>query len=120
ALHEEEAPEAYDSDGNRHVLNRIFPPAEPVLVLAPVETDLQAQVALNLQGEAERVCAPTADETLTAAAAACGATSLGNPRALHRDEVPADVTGLYVTAIDLARDECGGECWAWGDPEYQI
>jgi Big-like domain-containing protein len=119
ALREEETPEAYDGHGNRQILNRVFPPAHPVLVLAPVETNLRAQIALNSLGRAEYPCAPRTNETLTEAAARCSAASPDRLRPLD-NHVPPEITGLYVTAIELYGDQCGGECWAWGNPEYQI
>jgi hypothetical protein len=120
ALREEEPPDGYDRDGTQRILSRLFPPAQPVLVLAPVETNLRAQIELNSRGQSERACAPRRSETLTAAAQRCAGQSSDDRLRPLNSEVPAEVTGLYVTSIALAGDQCGGECWAWGNPEYQI
>jgi hypothetical protein len=124
ALTEDGAPEAFNAIGAPRYLNRVYPPNEPVLVLAPVETDFRRQIELNAQGKAESACVPSRTETLAAAARRCAAgpraSSSGPNMNSASSELDPSIVGLYATEIAFERDECGGECWLWGDPEYEM
>ena len=128
ALREDEPPEAYDSLGRSRLLNRMFPPAEPVIILAPAEGNFRQQQPANLRGEPETDCVPGPNESLAGAARRCG-----NDGRTDRSERPLDIPmptceatgascypGIVLNELHLSSDECGAECWAWGDPEYQL
>lgn len=132
SLREDESPEAFDSLGQARVLNRLFAPTDPVLVLVPVETDFERQKGINLRGFAERGCVAGTLETLGAAERRCewsGAQGTSGRLTGGRPETATECInsymceqsdGIRVTEIQLNDDECGGECWVNGDPEYQI
>lgn len=120
ALTEEEAPEAFDGTGKGRALSRVFAPAEPAIVLAPVETRFGDQIDLNARGLAQRACAPNASESVADAVTRCDAAhhrGSGNPT---MSTISEEVAGFYATEIAFANDECGGECWGWGNPEFEM
>lgn len=116
ALTEDESPVVFDTTGQSSYLNRVFPPAYAVIGIVPVESDFANQDRLNLQGRPELACTVDDDSTLEAAAEECRA--LNRVRRANVTEV--ELEGIYVTRVEFARDECGRECWLWGDPEYEI
>lgn len=119
ALAENEAPLAFDSSGVATYLNREFPPNQPVLVLVPVETDFGRQVALNAQGRRERVCWSSDGESLAQASRRCTPSS-GVKASLSYTPLDSSIIGVFASEIAFEHNECGGECWAWGDPEFEM
>ena len=115
ALSEDDSPVAYGPDGEVVFLTRDFPPSRPVIVLAPRETDLSAQMRWN--AEQGPVCAGRHFESLEAARARCKRES---PRGRSAALTMAELNGLYMEHLELYGDQCHEECWFWGDPEYEI
>lgn len=119
ALTEEEPPVAFDEFGAEVTLDRRFAPRRPVLVLAPAEADFAIQRKENLQGRAERTCTVGESESLDLAAKTCRRQDEDGIRMVN-EVVPDSLEGIYVTQIEFLGDECGKECWFWGDPEYEM
>ena len=130
ALAEEAVPVGFNSQGVQISLDRLNPPALPVVVLAPVESEFGAQKQLNQSGRAERKCDIDDAATLAASSSACASvdTSSGdrgelsrlvNAAAEQNVSTVEDTAGVRMTFLRIYQD-CGGECWFWGDPEYDI
>lgn len=117
ALEDESVPVAYDPSGGKRMLSRTNPPAQPVLVLAPLETDLRTQQTLNERGHAERNCEGRPQESLAAAVRRCAEGAILRDSVLHN---VAGLDGVYLERLHFNNDECNAECWMWGDPEYEI
>lgn len=147
SLDDGEAPVAYNANGTRVVLDREVPPDIPTLVLAPVETHFGIQEQLNLQGLSAHSCALEVQQSLENNALRCGSrAAIERSRTAARDtlsssavaltgtsSVSANITAASYPAVSSTSSEyglfatffriyesCGGECWAWGDPEYEV
>jgi hypothetical protein len=90
AREDREAPVAYDVKGRRQVLSPDAPPATPVLVLVPVETDFGAE------------------ETMAFAV---------TPPPPPPPPPPSPPPGLYMTYARFVQDFEG---WFKGDPEFEL
>lgn len=131
ALDEDAAPIGFDRFGHRVPLLRAFAPTQPILIIAPVEASFGPQIAMNLKGLSEGRCVRISLETLGSAERRCasGVTGATSTR-LSGGGAGTGFTctwiylgcdgGLILHEVDLIGGECGGECWAWGDPEYQV
>lgn len=127
ALSEDANPFALYPDGTERLLARDYPPPHPVIVLVPVETDLRSQATLNSQGQPEVRCQVGSGETLAKARERCHgkvqnvrameAVRAGSPGSAHN---LSGLDGLYMEHLELIGDQCHGECWFIGDPEYEI
>lgn len=108
---------AYDAWGTARPLSSEHPPAQPVIVAVPLETDLRAQITRNELGEPETACAGLPHETLDKASARCH----GKPEAqFPMSHSVAALDGLYLEYMELYGNQCGWECWWNGDPEFEI
>ncbi|MEO7648417.1 MAG: Ig-like domain-containing protein [Gemmatimonadaceae bacterium] len=123
ALDDFSHPVGYSLSGTRQVLNQEQPPATPTIVLAPVETDFAVQIPRNLAGRAAALCPDRPDRTVEETAAICVPVDI---RAEHVaptfDRLPSTggpAEGVFATFFRIIPG-CGGECWAWGDPEYEV
>ena len=121
-LDEAEAPVAYDHNGESSVLSRVHAPLQPVLVLASVETDFTQQIALNAVGVPEISCDLSGAESLSQAHMRCRGTErrTGTSAQTVAFSTFDTLAGVYIQELKLDRDECGGECWWVGDPEYEL
>lgn len=107
ALHDHEAPVAFDPSGRRRVLDPDTPPDTPVLALVPVETDFDP--AESRVGEsATEVCPQTVGGAPASEvqAQACQGTGGGTP-----------TPGLWMTAAWFVGTFEG---WLKGAPEFEV
>jgi hypothetical protein len=106
ALHDHEAPVAFDPSGRRQVLSPESPPATPVLALVPVETDFGAIEANAGASPTAIAPCPQGGARTGSVTAACGAGGGGSLS-----------PGLWMTAASF-----GGtfEGWLKGDPEFEV
>ncbi|HEX2781831.1 MAG TPA: hypothetical protein VHM30_20155, partial [Gemmatimonadaceae bacterium] len=72
-LDESEAPIMYTPRGERLVGRLDMPPADPVLMIVPSETNFASQDDLNLHGRAARICVIGTTDAVEAAARRCDA-----------------------------------------------
>src|SRR5215203_2532377 len=86
-----DAPVAYDVRGTRQVLSAAAPPAVPVLVIVPVETDFGPERPVGLAVNTNPSPTPT--------------------------PAPRPPAGLYMTYAHFVQDFEG---WFKGEPEYEI
>jgi len=86
-----DAPVAYDVRGTRQVLSATAPPAVPVLVIVPVETDFGPERPVGLAVNTNPSPTPT--------------------------PAPSPPAGLYMTYAHFVQDFEG---WFKGEPEYEI
>ena len=93
ALGDHEAPVAFDTAGNRYVLNSNTPPVIPVLALVPVETDFTAAPSLKM-------CMSDCP--------ASGGSGNGDP---------PPTPGLYMTHAHFTQTFEG---WLKGAPEFEV
>jgi hypothetical protein len=106
ALHDHEAPVAFDVSGRRQVLSPDRPPDTPVLALVPVETDFGPQRSGT--GEQVEVCpfrGPTGG-TGGVVTAACGGAGGGGTS-----------PGLWMSGASFVGTFEG---WLKGDPEFEV
>jgi hypothetical protein len=107
ALHDHEAPVAFDTRGRRQVLDPDTPPATPVLALVPVETDFDAagpgagQQAIEVcpQGQPAGRPGDVRDQ-------ACSGGGTSGP-----------ARGLWMTAASFVGTFEG---WLKGSPEFEV
>jgi hypothetical protein len=106
ALHDHEAPVAFDPSGRRRVLDPDTPPDTPVLALVPVETDFDH--AESRVGEAATEICPQAVGAPAGEvrAQACQGTGGGTP-----------TPGLWMTAAWFVGTFEG---WLKGAPEFEV
>jgi hypothetical protein len=90
AVADRDAPVAYDIEGRRHVLSATIPPAIPVLVMVPVETDFGTDSSVGLAV---------------------------NPNPSPTPPPPGPPPGLYMSYAHFVQDF---ESWFKGSPEYEI
>jgi hypothetical protein len=100
ALHDHEAPVAFDPSGRRQVLSADAPPATPVLALVPVETDFGPAAGVKLSD----VCPYGAADVLPQA---CGGGIGGGGTS----------AGLWMTAASFTGTFEG---WLKGGPEFEV
>jgi len=104
ALHDHEAPVAFDLSGRRQVLSAETPPATPVLALVPVETDFGPAAAVRLSD----VCpygAPAGAAGVVPQACGGGISGGGTS------------AGLWMTAASFTGTFEG---WLKGGPEFEV
>jgi hypothetical protein len=102
-LGDEDRPVAYDTRGNRHLLDRNRPPDTPVLALVPLETDFSR--FRSGPGRAEctiETCPPTGG-----GGGGGGGTPPGTP----------PPPGLYMTYSHVSQSF---ESWLKGNPEFEV
>jgi hypothetical protein len=87
-----DAPIAYDVRGKRHVLSATAPPAAPVLVIVPVETDFGPESSVGFAVNT-------------------------NPYPTPLPPPPSPPAGLYMTYAHFVQDFEG---WFKGEPEYEV
>jgi hypothetical protein len=106
ALHDHEAPVAFDVSGRRQVLSPDRPPATPVLALVPVETDFGPR--RSGIGEQVEVCpyGGAAGATGGVVPAACGGAGGGGTS-----------PGLWMSGASFVGTFEG---WLKGDPEFEV
>jgi hypothetical protein len=90
ALADRDSPVAYDVVGRRHVLSATAPPAIPVLVIVPIETDFGTDPSVGLAV---------------------------NPNPSPTPPPPGPPPGLYMSYAHFVQDF---ESWFKGAPEYEI
>jgi len=105
ALHDHDAPIAFDLEGRRHVLDPDRPPATPVLALVPQETDFTGAPA-----------AKCLDPECTQPWGGGGGTGGGGGGGGGGDPtfVAGDLTLTYASFVD------DFEGWLKGNPEYEL
>jgi len=103
ALHDHQAPVAFDPSGRRQVLSADTPPPTPVLALVPVETDFGA--AASLGPTTAEVCPQTGGGT-SVTRQGCSGTGGSTPSA-----------GLWMTAASFTGTFEG---WLKGSPEFEV
>ncbi len=107
ALHDHEAPVAFDPAGHRLVLDADTPPTTPVLALVPVETDFDA-AGPAVGEQVVEVCpqAVPAGPSGGVQAQACSGAGGSGPR-----------PGLWMTAASFVGTFEG---WLKGSPEFEL
>lgn len=106
ALHDHEAPIAFDPAGRRQVLDADTPPDTPVLALVPVETDFD-RAESDVGESAVEVCPQAAGGRAgEVQAQACQSTGGGTP-----------TPGLWMTAAWFVGTFEG---WLKGSPEFEV
>jgi len=104
ALHDHQAPVAFDPSGRRHVLSADTPPAVPVLALVPVETNFDA--AASPGASLAEICPQAAGDGTGVRRLACGGGGGSTPTA-----------GLWMTAASFTGTFEG---WLKGSPEFEV
>ncbi|HEY6947968.1 MAG TPA: hypothetical protein VI297_04045, partial [Gemmatimonadales bacterium] len=107
ALHDHEAPVAFDPSGRRRLLDPDTPPDTPVLALVPVETDFDHAEA-RVGESATEICPQTVGTAPAGEveAQACQGTGGGTP-----------TPGLWMTAAWFVGTFEG---WLKGAPEFEV